>query len=108
MGDFNADLLKIDTHSDTCDFYELMSSFGFKPLIMQPTRVTSTSATVIDNIFVNDIEARSMGGNITTSIADHFPQSTFLDMFDKTKQQQKRFSTVEVTKTSIKIYLMNV
>ena len=73
MGDFNADLLKLDTHNDTCDFYELMSSFGYKPLIMQPTRVTSKTATVIDNIFVNDIEARSIGGNITTSIADHFP-----------------------------------
>jgi hypothetical protein len=89
MGDFNADLLKIDTHSDTCDFYELMSSFGFKPLIMQPTRVTSTTATVIDNIFVNDIEARSIGGNITTSITDHFPQFTFLNIFDKIKPRKR-------------------
>lgn len=60
MGDFNVDLLKIDTHSETCDFYELMSTFGFKPLIMQPSRVTSTTATVIDNIFVNDIETKSI------------------------------------------------
>ena len=89
MGDLNADLLKIDTHSDTCEFYELMSSFGFKPLIMQPTRVTSRSATIIDNIFVNDIEARSIGGNITTSIADHFPQFTFLNLFDKTKPSKR-------------------
>ena len=89
MGDLNADLLKIDTHSDTCEFFELMSSFGFKPLIMQPTRVTSTTATVIDNIFINDIEARSIGGNITTTISDHFPQFTFLNIFDKIEPKIK-------------------
>ena len=61
LGDYNVDLLQVGTHSDTCDFYDLLSANGFKPLIMQPTRVTSKTATLIDNIFVNDIETRSTG-----------------------------------------------
>ena len=85
LGDFNADLLKIGDHSETCDFYDILSSFGYKPLIMQPTRVTSKTATLIDNIFVNDIETRSSGGNITTSISDHFSQFCLMDIFDKPK-----------------------
>ena len=59
-----------------------MSANGFRPLIFQPTRVSATSATLIDNIFINDIETYSNGGNITTSISDHFPQFCLLDIFD--------------------------
>ena len=52
MGDFNIDLLKIETHvtSDEC-LNNLVSSF-FQPHILQPTRVTDHSATLIDNIFL--------------------------------------------------------
>ena len=78
LGDFNIDLLRVDNDDKTCEFYDLITAFGFRPLILQPTRVQSTSrstsATLIDNIFVNDIENFSTGGNITTSISDHFPQ----------------------------------
>ena len=55
---------------------------------MQPTRVTSETATLIDNIFVNDIQTRSSGGNITTSISDHSPEFSFIDIFDKPKQKK--------------------
>ena len=95
MGDLNVDLLQVGSNSEICEYYELFASNGFKPLIMQPTRVITrsngTSATLIDNVFVNDIETRSTGGNITTSISDHFPQFCILDIFDqekKTKQKQ--------------------
>ena len=74
MGDFNIDLLKYDSENTSSDFYDLFSSYGYRPLIMQPTRVTSHSATLIDNIFINDLEMWSVGGNITASISDHFPQ----------------------------------
>ena len=52
MGDFNADLLKTDSDLDIENFFNFLSSFGFRPLILQPTRVTSSSATLIDNIFI--------------------------------------------------------
>ena len=55
LGDFNIDLSKYETEESSRDFYDTISSFGYRPLIMQPTRVTSHSATIIDNIFVNDI-----------------------------------------------------
>ena len=82
LGDFNVDLLKFDTHSETRDYYDLLSANGFRPLILQPTRLSSKSASLIDNIFINDIETYSNGGNITTSISDHFPQFCLLDIFE--------------------------
>ena len=89
LGDFNIDLLKFDSHSGTRDYYDLLSANGFRPLIYQPSRVSSKSATLIDNIFINDIETYSNGGNITTSISDHFPQFCLLDIFEKSSNPKE-------------------
>ena len=87
LGDFNIDLSKYGTHAETEHFYDLISSNGFRPLILQPTRVTSTSATLIDNIFINNLDCFSKGGNITCSISDHFLQFSQIDVFDRLKNK---------------------
>ena len=43
------------------------------PLILQPTRITSHSNTLIDNIF-NVIDPDIISGNLTATISDHLPQ----------------------------------
>ena len=83
LGDFNIDLVKYGSHEGTDSFYDQISSTGFRPLILQPTRVTSSSATLIDNIFINNLECFSKGGNLTCSISDHFLQFSQIDIFDK-------------------------
>ena len=42
---------------------------------MQPTRITSHSKTLIDNIFTNVILPDSLFGNLRATISDHLPQS---------------------------------
>ena len=75
LGDFNINLLNHDTHNLTGEFYDLMTSNSFLPLITRPTRVTATSATLIDNIFSNYLENCShwMQGLMVTYISDHYP-----------------------------------
>ena len=85
-GDFNANLLTTEEHTATEAFYEMMACQSFQPLILQPTRVTSHSATLIDNIFCNDLTVHTEGGNLTTSISDHFPQFTMIDNIKKEHQ----------------------
>ena len=85
MGDFNINLINYASHTPTSDFYDLFSSYGFRPLILQPTRVTSTTATLIDNIFINDMTCNSYGGNLTSSISDHFLQFSQIDLFNSEK-----------------------
>ena len=41
---------------------------------MQPTKITSPSKTLIDNIFTNVILSDSLSGNPTASISDHLSQ----------------------------------
>ena len=52
MGDFNIDLLKIDSHSDSQNFINSLGSCFFQPQIFQLTRITDHSATLIDNNYI--------------------------------------------------------
>ena len=49
-------------------------SNGLLPTIHQPTRVTTRTATIIDNIYTNSFEHELVGGNILINIADHMSQ----------------------------------
>ena len=80
-GDFNINLLKSDQHEDSSYFYNCLTSNGFAPYILQPTRPVSKS--LIDNIFINSLEYKSYSGNLTTQIADHLIQFVLLEGFYK-------------------------
>jgi len=75
MGDTNINLLNSESHADTGKFLDIMYSYSFIPLITKPTRVTHDSATIIDNIFSNDITYCNTNtqGILYTDITDHFP-----------------------------------
>ena len=55
IGDFNINLLNYEPHGETNDFINTMISHYLLPHILHPTRVTDHSATVIDNIFSNNM-----------------------------------------------------
>ena len=63
-GDFNINLLKYQSHPETNDFINLMVFYYFLPHILHPRRVTDHFATIIDNIFSNNIESDIVGGDI--------------------------------------------
>jgi exonuclease III len=69
MGDFNIDLLKSHTSSE--NFINTMSSFFYLPHILQPTRITDHSSTLIDNIFFNSVEHFTISGNVVYDLTDH-------------------------------------
>ena len=73
MGDFNLNLLNSDSHSATGEFLDNMISLMLLPIISRPTRVTSSSATLIDNIFTNVPLQSLRCGVFFTDISDHFP-----------------------------------
>ena len=73
-GNFNIDLLKYDSSPKHRDFLNTMTSFGFLPHILQPTRITAFSSTIIDNIYSNNIEQETFSGNILIQLSDHLSQ----------------------------------
>ena len=77
------------------DFNDTMFSYGFIPLITRPTRVTQSSATLIENIFTNqlvDPHNESMQGILITDISDHYP------IFHMTKSIKKREAEVKISR----------
>ena len=85
LGDFNVNLLNYNEHNPTNEFLDSLASNSFIPLILQPTRITSHSNTLIDNIFSNIIDPDIISGNLTATISYHLPHSTIIpNMFGNT------------------------
>jgi len=77
--DQNFDYLKIQQHTHTSDLLNNFFAAGMVPTITRPTRVTATSSTLIDNIYVNfkaDLN-NIFSGVICSDISDHFPVFMF-------------------------------
>ena len=73
-GDFNIDLLKYESNPKYREFYNLVTANGFLPQILQPTRLTDPTMTLIDNIYTNNFSNDIFGGNLLMEIADHLVQ----------------------------------
>ena len=71
LGDFNINLLNCVNHPASEPFLNMMNSNYLLPYILQPTRVTDRSATLIDNIFANTFNSNARSGNLVTKISDH-------------------------------------
>jgi hypothetical protein len=72
-GDFNLDLTSVDQSPVVQSFMDLLHSFSFLPLIDKPTRVTSQTASLIDNILSNALLVSHTAGIIVAGISDHYP-----------------------------------
>ena len=73
-GDFNIDLLKYESNAKCRDFYNLVTSYGYLPLITQPSRFCDTTQSLIDNVCINTFVHDSESGNILIEFADHLTQ----------------------------------
>ena len=88
-GDFDINLLKVESDRHINNFYNILTTNLFVPHITLPTRITSHSQTLIDNIFSNDPDfASGISGNFTFSISDHLAQ--FLVMPRKDNRPPKK------------------
>lgn len=72
-GDYNVDLLNPNKHKVTDKFINTMYSMTLCPKMTRPSRITSHCATLIDNIFTNEIENKVVSGLLINYISDHLP-----------------------------------
>ena len=83
LGDFNVNLLNYNEHNQTNEFLDSLAPNSFIPSILQPTRITSQSNTLIDSIFSNVIDPDIISGSLTATISDHLLQFSIIsNMFD--------------------------
>ena len=73
-GDFNFNLLNVEGHNDTFDFFDTMMSNFLLPVITIPTKINRGHHTLIDNIFTNHLNPDTKSGNFQISLSDgHLP-----------------------------------
>ncbi|XP_060771169.1 uncharacterized protein LOC132882014 [Neoarius graeffei] len=78
-GDTNIDVLNPNKHSMTEKFINTMYSMSLHLKMTRPTRINDHSATLIDNIFTNDIDNNIISGILINDISDHVPVFTIYD-----------------------------
>ena len=82
-GDFNIDFLKLNKDVFTNNYFDSLTNINFMPLITLPTRITSRSKTLIDNILFNQFSQDIKSGNLNVSISDHSPQFAIIPFTHK-------------------------
>ena len=70
MGDFNYDALNKDTKAKIID---IENSYQLSQIITQPTRVTLSSSTLLDHVYVSNHLIPSNSGVLASTFSDHFP-----------------------------------
>ena len=72
--DHNLDLLKHKNHNPTLRFVEKNLDLNMVPCITKPTRITKSSATLIDNIFVPlNLVPNVSSYIVMEDMSDHLP-----------------------------------
>ena len=94
-GDFNIDLLKINSHNYYNAFYENITAQGFFPKITRPTRLSTESSSLIDNILTNNLGKRHISGIITTPISDHLMNFCILEGINPNHTSNNNYVEIE-------------
>ena len=76
QGDINIDAVRYSSHPDTTTYIDMILSNNFLPLTFLPTRITDTSSTAIDHIYmkINPFSLKNYKiatGLITFDLSDH-------------------------------------
>ena len=105
--DHNMDLLKADIHKPTQRFLDCILEAGLMPSIIKPTRLSHTTATLIDNIIID----QRRNGNYESFIlmdntSDHLPCVTILDNIQTCKKDYIKVTGRDNNKTQM-IHLKN-
>ena len=112
LGDYDISLLNSDCHGPTHEFANLMYSCSLFPCFKKPTRATSKTASLRDNIFCNDIVENQdvFIGILYMDISDHFP-IFYIEKATANKYSQESlglFPTYFITMTGLKYYLVTI
>jgi hypothetical protein len=78
VGDFNCDLLANTPQS--AQLVNIFDSYGMTPFISQPTRVTATSHTLLDNLVSNYNPLKAKSKTHDLCLSDHFAIETIFEL----------------------------
>ena len=111
--DHNLDLIHGDIHTPTHKFLNMLLDMQLFPTIMRPSRITQTSATLIDNIFISEKFQRDYNSALlVTDTSDHLPIMCLLKQTRITDKTPLTFESRSLTAEKLnvvknKLYLVD-
>ena len=108
--DHNMDLLKSEAHTQTRKFLETLHDENLFPAITRPSRITQTSATLIDNVFLSEILYRQFDSALLIrDISDHLPSLVLIKqtkLMDKTpiEFKSRKLNKDKITRIKNKLF----
>ena len=90
-GDFNINLLKMNTQIKYQAHFDQFVTNGFYPKIVQPCRFTEKTVSVIDHTFckLSENTSKSYSGILISNMSDHLPHFTCLDILSNQQKPPK-------------------
>ena len=105
VGDLNMNSLDYSINTNVRDFFNLIFQNGIFSLINRPTRVTKSSATIIDHVLTNTIiDSEVQSGIIKTDISDHFAVFALMRTSLVQPNLKKTFIKRDINEDSIKYF----
>ena len=90
LGDFNINLLDYKNNNEVKNFVDILQSNLIAPTINLPTRVSTQSSTLIDNMFISLFNTEIYAGNLLVRISNHMPQ--VLIIYNEFEKRDKKIS----------------
>ena len=110
--DHNLDLLKSHIHEPMNEFVEKLLELGLLPVITRPTRITKSTATLIDNIIVDHKHREFVNSSvIIDDTSDHLPCVSIVKdvlMSNRSKIKMGSRDLREKNRKRLKEGLMNI
>ena len=99
--DHNLDFLKESQYQPTHDFLETIYETGLIPTITKPTRITTSSATLIDNIVDNQLYSQTNSGIAIDDTSDHLPCYCIIRDFNPHRTEEVEITSRDTRKKNL-------
>ena len=108
MGDFNLDLIQIGSNTKVDSFMDMLLSFYMQPIIDSPTRITETTATLLDNIFTN-ANTLDNSGILLSDISDHLPVFAIFPFYNDVKKRSSfTFLRRDINEVNLNLFVIEL
>jgi exonuclease III len=105
-GDFNINYLHDNPRKDELD--SLLASFNLKSVINFPTRISSNSCTLIDNIFINNYLHAFSVYPLINGLSDHDAQALVLNIDSPLEHRHKFYYKRIINNDTMKQFLISL
>ena len=110
LGDFNIDLLQLQHRAIIEEFYDKFVSMGFLPRITLPTRFSTKSCTLIDQIFCNFENPAQIctSAILTSKLSDHLPCLLGFEITPKIHKKPKFITKIDTSEENTQNFIKGI